>query len=649
MEKLVSGDPEARSLDAVANNLERLRALFPGAFTEGKVDFEVLRQFLGDAVEERPEKYGLNWHGKRQARQLALTPSTGTLRPYPEDSLGWDATKNLMIEGDNLEVLKLLQKSYASKVKLIYIDPPYNTGNDFVYPDDYRDNIHNYLALTGQLDGANRTLSSNTEASGRFHTDWLNMMYPRLILARHLLKADGVLLISIDDTEMHNLRVICDDIFGTENFCGCFIWEKKKKPSFLDRNMGSVTDYIIAYAKLRSLAPAFVAGAVEDGKKYPFNNAGNPSSVLSFPPRSVSFSCHDQLIPAQDMSKGNIVTELLDDVQVIDGVNIDRFRLKGEWRYSQTKLDEFVAAGAEIVISKVPFRPNYVNRSGEMKKTSNLLSHRLNGVPTNEDATQEMRKLFGMDVMSYPKPSGLIKYLVRAISSEDDIVLDFFAGSGTTATGVLQQNLEDGLARRYILVQLPEPLDRRNREQRVAAKFLDKEEKPQNIAELTKEYLRRVAGDIRRRTPMLTGDIGFRVFRLDSTNIRQWEPEPEDLEVQLHVSVESLKSNRTDSDVLFELLIKLGLDLSTSIEVRMIGGKKVYSVGGGVLLVCLDVLLSGSDAEPLGAGIVSWREELGAVADVTCIFRDNAFVDDVAKLNLVTFLRERGIASVRSI
>jgi len=649
MERIAAGHPETRSFDSIANNLQALRTQFPQAFIEGKVDFEVLRHLLGDAVDDSQEKYGLSWHGKRHARQLALTPSTGTLRPCPQDSIDWDSTKNLMIEGDNLEVLKLLQKSYAGKVRLIYIDPPYNTGNDFVYPDDYRDNIRNYLALTGQLDGTNRTLSSNTEASGRFHTDWLNMMYPRLMLARHLLTADGVLLISIDDTEMHNLRVICDDIFGTENFCGAFIWEKKKKPSFLDRNMGSVTDYIIAYAKLRSLAPAFVAGAVEDGKKYPFNNAGNPSSVLCFPPRSVTFSCQDQLIPAQDMSKGNIVTELLDDVRIEGGANVGTFRLRGEWRYSQTKLDEFIAAGAEIVISKTPFRPNYVNRSGEMKKTSNLLSHRLNGVPTNEDATQEMRKLFDMDVMSYPKPSGLIKYLVRAISSDDDIVLDFFAGSGTTAAGVLQQNLEDGLARRYILVQLPEPLDRRKKEQRTAARFLENEKKPLNIAELTKEYLRRVADDIGESSPLFTGDLGFRVFRLDSTNIRQWEPEPEDLEEQLETAVESLRRDRTDSDILFELVTKLGLDLSTPIDVRTIAGKKVYVVGGGLLIVCLDVSLSASDAEPLGSGIVSWREELDAVTDVTCIFRDNAFVDDVAKVNLITLLRERGITSVRSI
>ncbi len=649
MDKIAVSDPESRSANIVPENLQTLEALFPEAFTEGKLDFEVLRQLLGAVVDESEEKYGLNWHGKRRARQLALTPSTGTLRPSPEDSVDWDTTQNLMIEGDNLEVLKLLQKSYAGKVKLIYIDPPYNTGKDFVYPDNYRDNIRNYLELTRQLDDKNRTLSSNTETSGRFHTDWLNMMYPRLLLSRNLLKPDGVLLISIDDTEVHNLRLVCDDIFGSENFCGSFVWEKKKKPSFLDRNMGSVTDYIIAYAKTRSLAPPFVAGSVEDGKKYPFNNAGNPSSVLCFPPRSVTFSCQDQQIHAQDMSEGNIVTELLDDVRIVDGVNASQFRLRGEWRYSQSKLEEFIATNAEIVISKVPFRPNYVNRSGEMKKTSNLLSHRLNGVPTNEDATQEMRTLFGMDVMSYPKPSGLIKYLVRAISSTDDIVLDFFAGSGTTANGVLQQNIEDGLMRRFMLIQLPEPLDPNNKEQQVATSFLDNEKKPRNIAELTKEYLRRAGENIRKESPMFPCDLGFRVFKLDTTNIREWEPEYDDLEMSLQLSIESVKVDRSEKDVLFELLIRLGLDLCTPIEERMVSGKRIYSIGGGVLIACLDVSISLADAETLGTEIVAWYESLATAGDVTCIFRDNAFVDDIAKINLTTFLRDRGISSVRSI
>ena len=226
MNKIAPGDPETRSADVVAGNLERLKALFPEAFVEGRVDFDALRQLLGDAVEDGDEKYGLDWRGKRRARQLALTPSTGALRPCPEDSVDWDTTRNLMIEGDNLEVLKLLQKSYAGKVKLIYIDPPYNTGRDFVYPDDYRDNIRNYLELTGQIDGENRKLSSNTETSGRFHTDWLNMMYPRLKAARNLLRQDGALLCHMDEHEQANLEKILEEVFGFENFLGMVVWDK---------------------------------------------------------------------------------------------------------------------------------------------------------------------------------------------------------------------------------------------------------------------------------------------------------------------------------------------------------------------------------------------------------------------------------------
>lgn len=247
MQKLTAHDPETQSADLIADNIKQLKVLFPEACTEGQIDFEVLKQLLGGAVEEREEKYGLNWHGKRRARQLALTPSTGALRPCPADSVDWDTTRNLMIEGDNLEVLKLLQKSYAGKVKLIYIDPPYNTSKDFVCPDDYQDNIRNYLELTGQVEGG-RKISSNTEASGRFHTDWLNMMYPRLKLARNLLKDDGVIFISIDDVEFANLRRMADEIFGEENYAGTILWKKKTNGNNMDV-IPLVHDYIACYAK----------------------------------------------------------------------------------------------------------------------------------------------------------------------------------------------------------------------------------------------------------------------------------------------------------------------------------------------------------------------------------------------------------------
>ena len=249
MKKITAGDSASRSPDLIAENLEQMKALFPEAFTEGRVDFEVLKQLLGGTVDEREEKYGLNWYGKRQARQLALRPSTGTLRPCPEDSVDWDTTQNLMIEGDNLEVLKLLQKSYAGKVKLIYIDPPYNTGQDFIYPDNFRDSIRNYLELTAQADGDNHRLSTNTETSGRFHTDWLNMMYPRLKLARNLLRPDGSIFLSIDDNEVANCRLMCDDVFGQENFVAEIVWEGANKNDA--RQIGVCHEYVLVYARLR--------------------------------------------------------------------------------------------------------------------------------------------------------------------------------------------------------------------------------------------------------------------------------------------------------------------------------------------------------------------------------------------------------------
>ena len=647
--RITAHDPEARSADVVAGNVRRLKAVFPEAFTEGKIDFGMLKQLLGDQVDEREERYGLDWHGKRRARQLALTPSTGTLRPCPEESVDWETTRNLMIEGDNLEVLKLLQKSYAGKVKLIYIDPPYNTGKDFVYPDDFRDGIRNYLDLTGQTDGENRRLSSNTETSGRFHTDWLNMMYLRLKIARDFLTNDGIIFISIGDEEVHHLRLMCGDVFGYENFCGAFVWEKKKKPSFLDRNMGTVTDYIVSYAKDRSQSPAFTAGAVEEGKKYPFNNAGNNMAVLEFPAGSVTFHLGDRVVTAQDMSEGNIRTDLLDDVCIVNGRNRDKFRLRGEWRYSQSKLDRLIADGGDILISKVPFRPNYVNRSGERKKTANLLSYRVNAIQTNEDATQQARGIFGGDVVSYPKPEGLLKYLVRAVSQGDDVILDFFTGSGTTASGVWRQNVEDSCSRRFILVQLPQSLDMEGKTQAAAADFCDRIGRPRNLAELTKERLRRSARQFKEETSLFTGDLGFRVCKLDTSNIRTWEPDHDDLDGTLLDSVDHVKADRSEEDVLYELLLKLGLDLCLPIETRIIAGKSVRSVGGGTLITCLDPRIAKEEVEPLAVGISDWCGEMEAASESTIIFRDSAFTDDIAKINLAAVLGQRGFGNLRSL
>jgi adenine-specific DNA-methyltransferase len=654
MKPLIASDPETKSPDFIAQNIAKLKELFPELVTEGPygaaVNVDVLKQLVGDkTVTDAEEKYGLNWHGKRRARQLALTHSTGTLRPCPEDSVDWETTQNLMIEGDNLEVLKLLQKSYAGKVKLIYIDPPYNTGKDFVYPDNFQDNIKNYLELTGQTGEGGRKLSSNTEASGRFHTDWLNMMYPRLKLARNLLREDGVLFVSIDDNEVDNLLKVCREVFGEENFCGCFIWEKKKKPSFLNANMGSVTDYIVCFAKQRACSPPFAAGNVEDGKKYPFNNAGNGVQTLTFPAGSVNFGMPDQTIRAQAMSEGNIKTDLLNDVHIVGGKNSNEFQLRGEWRYSQAKLNEMVQAGAEIIISKIPFRPNYVNRSGDLKKTANFLSHRTNGVPTNEDATEEIRQLFGTDVMSHPKPSGLLKYLVRSVTTGDEIVMDFFAGSGTTAHGVWMQNLEDGATRKFLLVQLPEQIEAETPEGKSTLDFCHFNGIKPTISAICKERLHRAGKNIKEKKPLFAGDLGFRVFKLDSTNIREWDPDRENLAGSLEASVDHLKADRTEQDILFELLLKLGLDLCVPIEAKKIAKHEVHNIGAGTLLVCLSRSIPSSDVEPLALGLVAWNKELKPAGETTVVFRDSAFADDVAKTNLTAILEQNGITNVRSL
>lgn len=592
----------------------------------------------------RTERYSFTWNGKRRAGLMAQTPPVGALRPCPEQSVEWDTTGNLFIEGDNLEVLKLLQKSYHRKVKMIYIDPPYNTGKDFVYRDDYTDNVRSYLKLTGQVDEAGRRLLANPETSGRYHTNWLNMMYPRLKLARNLLRDDGVIAISIDDHEFANLRKMCDEIFGEENFCGVFIWEKKKKPSFLDSNMGSITEYILCFAKCRAQSPPFCAGAVWDGKKYPFNNAGNGVQTLAFPALAVRFGCGDQVVAAQDMSEGGILTELLDDVEIVNGRNANAFRLRGEWRYSQQRLDEFVAEGADIVISKLPFRPNYVSRSGELKKTANLLSYRTNGVPTYEDATQEIRGLFGADVMSYPKPSGLMKYLVRAMTGDGDIVLDFFAGSGSTAHGVMLQDSEDGCRRRYILVQLPEPLRPDDAESRPALKFCQACGLSPTIAEIGKERIRRAAAKLASEKQARGVDLGFRVFKLDSSNIRPWDADPGNLEESLRCAVERIRADRHEADILYELVLMYGLDLAAPVKRREIDGKAVHIAGAGSLVVCLADHINLTLVE----GIAGLNRELAA-DQVTVVLRDSGFASDADRMNALQVLRGAGVLHVKTL
>jgi adenine-specific DNA-methyltransferase len=630
--------PETKSADLVGANVEALRALYPEAFTEGQIDFEVLKQLLGGTVDERDEKYGLNWHGKRQARQIALTPSTGTLRPAPQDSVDWDTTQNLMIEGDNLEVLKLLQKSYAGKVKMIYIDPPYNTGKDFVYPDNFQDNIKNYLDLTGQSDDGGGLVSSNTESSGRFHTDWLNMIFPRLILARTLLREDGVLFISIDDAEVTTLRDTLRQIFGEENFLAMFVRRRRMSTGLRDTPISPDHEYVICVAKDSTRVKLY--GFERREEDFPLSDSrGRYRST------DLTVGMTKEMRPNQWYP----IRRSLESPEYLPP--------EGRvWRFEPSTMQGHIER-LNIIwpdenpsgrMSRPRFKTRYESEDGIEKTNpvSTWIDTKLNdddpeasGTITltgglNQEATKELRDLFGEQVLEYPKPSSLIEGLAAISTRADDLVIDFFAGSGTTGHAVWNLNSLGQGQRRFILVQLPEPTHR---------------DDYANIAELTKERLRRAGNKIKSDSPLFPGDLGFRVFKLDSTNIRPWEPDRDRLSETLEQSVEHIKSGRTEQDVLYEVLLKLGLELTVPMEARAIATKTVYSVGAGALFVCLAEAIAGTEVESLALGIVEWHRELTPAVETTVVFRDSAFADDVAKTNLTAILTQHGLENVRSL
>jgi adenine-specific DNA-methyltransferase len=681
VKKILPGDPELVSQDIVAQNIEQLRYLFPEAWTEGKLDFDVLKQLLGGIVDGREEKFGLNWHGKRNARRLALTPSLGTLLPCQEESFEWDTTRNLMIEGDNLEVLKLLQKSYAGKVKVIYIDPPYNTGQDFVYADDFKDNIRNYLNITGQVEECGARLSSNNESSGRFHTNWLNMVYTRLKLARNLLRDDGVIFVSIDDNESSNLRLVLDEIFGEENFIDTLAVEMSTTsgPKTVNAQQGTIVknvEFVHIYRK---------SADFEKSPRTPLLDGID------------SYDTHYSAWLNDDGTLGTLAEKLLSDSVV--GSEIRQFGFAKRDRFSINDLNSlllvsqatksFVEANLDK-IARIDRPP--VSAAGKSTKVGNWetheVDHRTYYLTTLENGTlqalmplslnfrmsDDYKPRFGRTVIrgdlwkgfhqdmgnvakegdvtfaNGKKPLRLIKQLVKwCDKSKDSIILDFFAGSGTTAHAVMQLNIEDDGHRRFIVVQLPELLDPDNSEQRTTVEFCDKIGRPRNIAEVTKERLRRAGNKFKAEHPLFEGDFGFRVFKLDSSNLHAWEPNDRTIDQTIIDSIDHIKSDRSEHDVLYELLLKLGLDLCVPIEEKVIVKKAVHSIGAGALVVCLATNISRDEAEPLALGIIAWHKEQTPAGESTVVFRDSAFADDVTKTNVTAILQQHGLGNVRSL
>ncbi|HDT2135703.1 TPA: site-specific DNA-methyltransferase [Enterobacter roggenkampii] len=664
MNKLSPEMPELQSMNITADNITKLKSLFPEAFNEDSVDFEVLKQLLGENVVDKEERYGLNWHGKRQARQLALTPSRGTLRPCKDESVDWDNTKNLMIEGDNLEVLKLLQKSYAGKVKLIYIDPPYNTGKDFVYPDNFQDNMKNYLEITGQTEDGAR-LSTNTETSGRYHTDWLNMMYPRLKLARNLLSEDGVIFISIDDSEIENLKITCNDIFGEDNFISTISRLMKTggaKGNFFTPNV----EFILVYAKNINRATHFRAkigaeqiatyynktqsGGIRDGEIYGEERLYK-ASLDARANQRYWIECPDGsfVIPPGSTFPNSVK----------EGVQITPERGDGVWKWTYTRYKEEYNLGN--IVFKETTTSALVDEEGKQAKYNiynklwlkdqqekGMVPGNLINKWENRQSSKELKEL-GIP-FDFAKPTNLLKYLVEISRvKENEIVMDFFAGSGSFGHSLYKYNAENNTSLKYILVQLPEKLSFDNQEQKQAYNFCVQERLPKTICELTKERLRRAGKKVREDNPEWKGDVGFRVFKLDTSNIRPWEASAETLSQQLDAYVSPILEGRSEDDLLTELMLKRGIDLSVNIETRQFDGLTVSCVDGGKLFTCFTRQIPASSVEVLTKGIIDWHKSLKAGKDTVCYFLDDAFENNVAKTNLCAILEQHGLTNLHSL
>ena len=614
---------EGESANIVSENLERLKELFPEAFNEGGIDFDVLRQLLGDAktLDEGKEKYGLNWHGKKKARQIALTPSTGTLLPCPEESIDWDTTQNLFIEGDNLEVLKLLQRSYSNKVKMIYIDPPYNTGKEFIYPDKFQDNLDTYLRYTGQADDNGVKFSSNTESNGRKHSNWLSMMYSRLKIARSLLRNDGIIFISIDDNEAANLTMIGNDIFGEEHFLGAFVWQRRQNAD--SRNYSNISpdhEYILAYAKSMN---SRLKGRVIDTSKYK-----NPDND----PRGDWASIDLSGLATADQ-RPNLHYDIVDPKT---GHTYSPNPNRG-WSKSKERIERMIEEGRILFPSKPNGRPREKKFLSELQSSvtgiSTWLPSQVSVYTTN--GTREVSSLFGAKVFDFPKPVQLIKFLVSQTTASDDIVMDFFAGSATTAQAVLEASNEDGIKRRYICVQLPEPVGEKTEAYKQGYK---------TITELALQRIKLAA----RKLNNAVLDNGFKLFKLTNSGIKAWNPDRSDLEETLLAHQEHLIEGRSEQDILYELLLKRGIDLAVPVESRQAAGKTIYSIGHGALFACLDESITSDQVEEIAQAVVEWYREL-APEDTHVFFRDSAFTDDVSKTNMAAILEQNGITHVRSL
>ena len=652
---------ELKSADGTKSNLEALYQIAPSCFTEVKdektgelrhvVNFTTLRQLLGDdAVEDANEMYQFTWPGKQEARREAARPISDTLRPCPEESVDWDTTQNLYIEGDNLAVLKLLQKGYMGKVKMIYIDPPYNTGSDFVYHDDFAVSQKEMDLFSGDVDEEGNRYRKNTESNGRFHSDWCSMMYARLLTCRSLLSEDGAIFISIGVEEFSTLKNICNEVFGEQNFVEIFSWVKTSTPPSLATKSRKTNEYILCYEKNKNGIK--YNGVPLDGGDAPLLNSGNPVTELVFPKESVLFKTSKFPNGHYSAFSGERVS-LLDDIEIIDGYSTTDFRLKGEFKWGQSFLNEEVAKGTTFIIKSEELSIRFI-RSGEgFKRPTNYIKEQIinpvidkpnNQVGTNENASSHLNGLMdGLDVFSYPKPVSLIKYLVNFIVKDGDIVMDFFSGSGTTAEAVFEYCLsgENPIKVHSILVQLEEDLDKAlttadpNTKKIIenGISLLNKLDKPHLITELAKERIRRAGKSIKERTGLIGTnlDTGFRVFKLSDANFNEVYFTPKEFTQDLLSGLESnIKEGRTDLDLLFGAMLDWGVQLSLPMSKETVDGCDIYTVNEGDLVACF--------SENVTENVVV---AMASKMPLRVLFRDSCFSEDKAKINVFELFKQK--------
>lgn len=621
------------SLNIEQANKDKLKTVFPECFSEGKLDIDKLLSLCGEYIDNDFEKYKFEWKGKAECLKLAQKRSTGTLRPCPEESVSFDTTQNLYIEGDNLEVLKLLQNAYYRKVKMIYIDPPYNTGNDFVYADDFADPIARYKEVTQQ------TTKSNPETMGRFHTNWLNMMYPRLRLAANLLRDDGVIFISIDDNEVTNLKRLCDETFGEENFAGQFPWRKRTAKSDVPFGISQDYEWVLCYAKSDDFCACLEGGTRKYFETDDFPN--RPWRIHDLTKQTSASERPNSFFTIVNPKTGEEYPANPNRTWAVTKETFEQY-------YSQNRI-VFPGEYDFLNISKPAlryFKDDDMAKAGDKFGFIPVSTNLPNNIGMTQDGTKEITDIFENKVFGFPKPLVFIKYFVKASTvtskNNNDIILDFFSGSATTAHAVMQLNAEDGGNRQFICVQIPELCDEKSEAYKAGYK---------NICEIGKERIRRAGTKIIAETNQQNGqlelgaeekplpDIGFRVFKLDTSNLKTWDNTPvteDDMQLlldRMNGMIHRVKSDRSDSDMVYEIMLKLGVPLTYSVGKIEVNGKTAYAVGDDcLLLICL-----AEDVQPEDV------EAMEEYAPAKVIIARDSFADDTAMANAHYILRDRGI------